>query len=108
MDPTTNNTFAYIVVAMLTSVTTIIVAVLGKRFNKKVSFHAPNDYAGYVKWVAYMEKQLEESQGTIENLRSALEEAKDKYAKEYDISSRRRIRLLDFGRKYGEDVSELV
>lgn len=107
IDPNTDAT-AYILVAILTCITTVLVALIGRRVSPKLKFRSASYYSGYDKWATYMEKELAKEQAKVELLQKEVEKFKEKLYEEKQASQRMRSKLLWFGRKYDVDVSDVI
>lgn len=109
LDPSTGTgTAAYIAVAVLTCVTTILVALIGRRMSPKFRLKTAAYYNGYDKWAEYMEKELSKAHSKIDELQEEVEKFKEKLYQEKQASQRMRGKLLWFSRKYNVDVSDVV
>ena len=107
IDPNTNAA-AYIVVAILTCLTTILVALIGRRVSPKFKFRSAAYYSGYDKWANYMEKELAKEQSKVEYLQKEVEKFKEKLYEEKQASQRMRSKLLALSRKFDVDVTDVI
>lgn len=104
-----------IIVAILSSLTTLGVAWIGQRANKKIKTNPPKTAAGYERLLSYLEQQLDKKDAEIKELRGIAETCRERYTIERnkridaeEVSERRRVKLLEVSRTHGVDVSTLV
>lgn len=105
---TSNQPLVIIAVTLISSLTTIIVAVIGQRVAKKVKTRPPTSAAGYERLLNYLEGELKKKDGEIEELQTLVETTRDRLREVAELSDRRREKLLEVSRQYGVDVSALV
>lgn len=112
---TNNEPLVIITVALLSSLTTIAVAWIGQKANKKIKTSPPKTAAGYERLLSYLEEQLDKKDSEIKELRGIAETCRDRYNTERnkridaeELSERRRAKLLEVSRTHGVDVSALV
>ena len=104
-----------ILIALISSITTVVVALIGQRVSKKVRTRNPKSVAGYERLFNYLDERLKnveqentELRALTDRLRDSFQRERSKREKVEELSERRRERLLEFSRKYSEDVSALV
>lgn len=107
-DPSTNSAWAYVVVGILSCITTITVSLISRRVAPKIKMRIPTYYAGYEKWAQYMESELATAKTKIDELTELVENFKEQLYKERQKNQQMRSKLLWFSRKYNVDVSEVV
>lgn len=106
-DLLTNNAVSYLIVGTLTCGTTIGVTLLNRRFAKKIK-PEQTPQAGYTEWVAYLERELQDMRKENKALNDRVDRLADTLREKESIIARMRNKLLEFSRKYNEDVSTII
>lgn len=107
MDSWLNSAFAYVVVGILTCLTTIFVTILNRKFSNKIKPERSTQ-AGYSEWVAYLEREIKVLKDDNQQLNVKMADLERKLYDKDSLISRMRNKLLDFSRKYNEDVSTII
>lgn len=107
MDFLKSSAAAYLIVGILTCITTIIVNLLNRKFSKKIKPEKSTE-AGYTEWVAYLERELQEVRNQNKELVKRVTELEQRLFEQETLIQRMRNKLLEFSRKYNEDVSTII
>lgn len=107
MDFLKSSAAAYLIVGILTCITTIIVNLLNRKFSKKIKPEKSTE-AGYTEWVAYLERELQGVRNQNKELVKRVTELEQRLFERETLIQRMRNKLLEFSRKYNEDVSTII
>lgn len=102
-----NNGLYYLIVGVLTCLTTLIVTWLNKKYNNRVKPRTTAQ-AGYTEWVAYLEREITALKDENKNLNGRINGLEQKVYEKDTIITRMRSKLLELSRKYNEDVSNII
>ena len=103
-----NQPLIILAVALISSVTTIVVTLISKRVEKHVATRPPKNAAGYERLIKYIEHQLTAKEAEIRDLRELLNTANTRNLDLEGQNRRMRSRLLEVSREYGVDVSNVI
>lgn len=102
-----SDAMAYLIVGVLTCITTLVTVTLNQRFGKKIKpDHSAQ--AGYSEWVAYLERELKEVKRENRELNRRVDDLEDRLREKDTLINRMKSKLLEFSRKYNEDVSNVI
>lgn len=102
-----DDALAYLIVGVLSSLTTLITVVLNNRYGKRIK-PAQTAQTGYTEWVAYLEREVTNLKEENKTLNRRVGSLEDRVRDKNTIIERMRGKLLELSRKYNEDVSNVI
>lgn len=102
-----SNAFAYTLVGILTCLTTLAVAWLNRKYSSRIKPERSSQ-AGYSEWVAYLEREINALRQENRQLNAKVGNLERKLYDKDTLISRMKNKLLEFSRKYNEDVSSII
>lgn len=110
-----NQPLVTVLVAIISSITTIAVARISNKVGKQIQTRTPTTTAGYERVFNYLQAELEETRDKLDKTQALLNQTKESLRRERErvkkveeLSDKRRMKLLEVSREFKVDVSNLV